>query len=123
VKITVVTCDNCGQRCDEKSYRMDALSQDWCYDCKSGFIVDLKVLPFHNWPNRVMKESVREVIELWDNKVKELKDELRNVHKANKAARDELRKVRRQAADAYAGSNRPQEDLKDIATAARREED
>ena len=80
----------------------------------------LSEIPFHDWPKRVTKESVKDVLFAHEKELAALKTELRNVHKANKTAREELKTVRRQAADAYATSNRPQEDLKDIATHANR---
>lgn len=128
MRITVVTCDNCGQRINESDddlagnwARVDVLSQDWCKSCIQGFTINLMELPFHQWPKRVTKESLKEVLEDHTTQVNKLKQELREVHKSNKTAREELKDLRRQAADAYHDQRRPVEALQDIATAARRE--
>jgi DNA-binding transcriptional regulator GbsR (MarR family) len=80
-------------------------------------------MAFHEWPKRVTKESVKRVIEEHIALVNTLKTELRNVHKANKEAREELKRLRRQAADAYSDQRHPVEALQDIATSAKRERD
>jgi hypothetical protein len=122
LKVTTITCDNCGETIDPKSKweRIEPLSQDWCYDCRAGVTIDLTQLEPRLWPKRVTRETLMTVVRDRDYQIETLKSNLNAARAQIKGMDRDLQRVRHKAADAYATSNRPAEDLKDIATNARR---
>lgn len=124
MKTTVVICDNCHAQFPEDEWggdRIKQFSQDWCPDCIHGRLLDLMELPFHVWPKRITKASVQLVLEAHEKRVADLREQLKEERRKKGESDAELGRVRRNAAEAYASENRPQEALKDIATGARRE--
>lgn len=114
-RMDVTICDSCGGRIERPQ------NPDLCSSCAPGGEVDLRGVPYREWPALLTRQSVKWLLEQRDATERGLREKVRAAERGQAEAERETERQRRRAANGYAEPDMA-EALRDIASGSDREE-
>lgn len=94
-RIDVVICDSCGGRIERPQ------KPDLCTSCAPGGEVDLRGVPYREWPALLTRESVKLILEARDKTEHGLREKIKAAERGQAEAEREAERQRIRAANGY----------------------
>lgn len=98
-RLDVIICDSCGGRIERPQ------NPDLCTSCAPGGEVDLRGVPYREWPALLTRESVKWLLEQRDATERELREKVRAAERGQAEAEREAERQRLRAANGYGEDN------------------
>ena len=106
-----ITSDSCGERIDRRRIE----TRELCDGCGGGVAIDLRGIPFREWPDWLHRATVRELLEARDADERGLRESVTDLKRQVRSLTKQLNAARRRAAE---GLSEPSMEraLRDVAT-------